>query len=184
MGAKVVKADAGIIAVLADCHIHPGGGPEFPPHVLAALGDAHLIIALGDMGEAAGLDQLEAITTVVGVRGQDDADDPRTDAQALVVEAHGFRFGCVFDATAAGLATASDPFAPAAGFAAAAERLFGGRVDMVLHAGTHRPSSDAVGDVRLLNPGSAILPAERAAPAFGRIEVAAGGFDPQIVFLG
>ena len=184
MGAKVLKIDAGIIAVLADCHIHPGGGPEFPPHVLAALADAHLIVVLGDMGEAAGLDQLEAITTVVGVHGEDDADDPRTDAQALVIENGRFRFGCVFDATAAGLAVASDPFAAAADFAATAERLFRGRVDLVLHAGTHRSSSDAVGGVRLLNPGSAILPAERAAPTFGRIEITAGGFDPQIVFLG
>lgn len=184
MGAKVLKVDAGIIAVLADCHIHPGGGPEFPPHVLAALADAHLIVALGDMGEAAGLDQLEAITTVVGVRDQDDADDPRTDTQALVIETGGFRFGCVFDATAAGLATASDPFAAAPDFAATAQALFGGPVDLVLHAGTHRPATDMVGDVRLLNPGSANLPAERAPPAFGRIEVTPDGFDPQIVFLG
>ena len=51
---------------------------------------------------------------------EDDADDPRTDAQALVIETGGFRFDCVFDATAAGLATASDPFTAAPDFAAAA----------------------------------------------------------------
>ena len=170
MSAKVLTFDAGVVAVLADCHIHPGGGPEFPEHVLAALSDAHLIVTLGDMGEASGLDQLEAITTVVGVRGEDDSDDPRTDNPALLLNIGGSRVGCVFNATAAGLATSSDPFTPAADFAETCLRLFGTELDVLLHASTHKPASDAIGARGVaLNPGSAILPSPGAAPTFARL---------------
>ena len=185
MAAKTLTFDAGVVAVLADCHIHPGGGPEFPAHVLAALGDAHLIVTLGDMGEAAGLDQLEAIATVVGVRGEDDSDDPRTDSAALLLNIGGKRVGCVFSAKAAGLATSSDPFEAAADFGEACRRVFGTEVDVLLHASTHKPATDAIGAQGVaLNPGSANLPAERAAPAFGRLVFEAGRVEPEIVFVG
>ncbi len=185
MSAKVLTFEAGVVAVLADCHIHPGGGPEFPAHVLAALGDAHLIVTLGDMGEAAGLDQLEAITTVVGTRGQDDSDDPRTDNDALLLNIGGKRIGCVFNATSAGLAGSSDPFTPVADFAAACRKLFGTEVDVLLHASTHKPATDAIGAQGVaINPGSAILPAERAAPAFARLVFDGGRMEPEIVFVG
>ena len=185
MSAKVLTFDAGVVAVLADCHIHPGGGPEFPAHVLAALSDAHLIVTLGDMGESAGLDQLEEIATVVGVRGEDDGDDPRTDRPALLLNIGGKRIGCVFNATAAGLATSSEPLTPAADFADACRRLFGTEVDVLLHAGTHRAATDAIGAQGVaLNPGSANLPAERAAPTFGRLVFEAGKVEPEIVFVG
>ncbi|WP_293907677.1 metallophosphoesterase family protein [Phenylobacterium sp.] len=185
MTARALTFDAGIVAILADCHIHPGDGPEFPAHVLAALSDAHLIVTLGDMGDSAGLDQLEEIATVVGVRGQDDADDPRTDHPALLLHIGGTRVGCVFDATAAGLATASDPFTPAADFAEACRRLFGTEVDVLLHASTHKAATDAIGRQGVaLNPGSAILPAAGAAPTFGRLVRTAAGLEPEIVFVG
>lgn len=184
MSATVRTVTANNFAVLADCHIHPGGGPEFPAHVLAALEDAELIVTLGDMGEASGLDQLEAIAPVIAVRGEDDADDPRIVGEALLLKVGRYSFGCVFNATTAGLATASAPFAAAPDFAAVAEALFGQPVDMILHAGTHMPSSDAVGAVRLLNPGSALLPDKGSAPTMGRIEFGPDGLDPQIVFLG
>lgn len=177
--------DAGIVAVLADCHIHPGGGPEFPPHVLAALGDAHLIVVLGDMGEASGLDQLEEITTVVGVRGQDDEDDPRTAQDALLLRLGALRVGCVFDATAAGLATSSDPFTPVPDIAAVARGLFGEDIDVLLHASTHKAATDGFGQGGLaLNPGSALLPAEHRPPTFMRLSLADGSVDTEIVFLG
>ena len=184
MSAKVMTFDAGVIAVLADCHIHPGGGPEFPEYVLAALSDAHLIVTLGDMGEAAGLDQLEEIATVVGVRGQDDSDDPRTDNAALLLHIAGARIGCVFDATAAGLATASDPFTPTADFAEACRRLFGTELDILLHASTHKAASDGIGKRGVaLNPGSAILPAAGRPPTFARLALNEGRLEPEIVFV-
>ena len=37
------------VAVLADCHIHPGGGPAFPPELFDALEGADLIVTLGDI---------------------------------------------------------------------------------------------------------------------------------------
>ena len=185
MAAKVLAFDAGVIAVLADCHIHPGGGPEFPQHVLNALADAHLIVTLGDMGESAGLDQLEAIATVVGGRGEDDADDPRTDNPALLLNIGGKRVGCVFSAVASGLATSSEPLTPVADFGEKCRALFGTELDVLLHAGTHRPATDAIGAQGIaLNPGSANLPAERAAPAFGRLVFEGGRVEPEIVFVG
>jgi hypothetical protein len=43
-------ADPIVIAVLADCHIHPAAGIDWPPGALAALVGANRIITLGDMG--------------------------------------------------------------------------------------------------------------------------------------
>jgi predicted phosphodiesterase len=185
MAAAVRTVTGTNFAVLADCHIHPGGGPEFPPHVLAALADSHLIVTLGDMGESSGLDQLEAIAPVVGVRGQDDADDPRTAEPALVLKAGHLRIGCVFDATAAGLATSSDPFVPAPDIEARCEALFGMPIDLLLHAATHKAGSDAIGARgKAVNPGSAVLPAEGRSPTFVRVELDGDSFDTQIVFVG
>ena len=165
------QLDGTNIAVLADCHIHPGGGPAFPDSLFDALQGADLIVTLGDMGEAAGLDQLAEIAPVIGVRGQDDSDDPRTDQQALVLTTGDFAIGCVFDATAAGLATSSDPFSPSPDFAAVAERLFGRRIDILLHASTHRSGSAHGGGCVAFNPGSAVLPAEGAPRSFGKLSV-------------
>jgi predicted phosphodiesterase len=184
MSAPVRTVTGTNFAILADCHIHPGGGPEFPPHVLAALGDAHLIVVLGDMGEAAGLDQLEEIAPLVGVRGQDDADDPRLAGEALVLEAGPLRIGCVFNAQAAGLAISISPFTPAPDIAEVSRRLFGSEVDVLLHASTHRPSSDGFGNGRLaLNPGSALLPDGGAPPTFARLLLGGDGYEPEIVLL-
>jgi predicted phosphodiesterase len=184
MSAPVRTVTGSNFAILADCHIHPGGGPEFPPHVLAALGDAHLIVVLGDMGDSAGLDQLEEIAPLVGVRGADDADDPRTCAGALVLEAGALRIGCVFNAKEAGLATSISPFVAAPDIAEVSRRLFGSEVDVLLHASTHKPSSDGFGDGRLaLNPGSAILPDEGAPPTFARLLLDGEGYEPEIVLL-
>jgi len=185
MAAAVRTVTGTNFAILADCHIHPGGGPEFSPLVLAALADSHLIVTLGDMGESSGLDQLEAIAPLVGVRGQDDADDPRTAEPALLLKAGRFRIGCVFDATAAGLATSSDPFVPAPDIEAACERLFGAPIDLLLHAATHKAASDAIGvRGKALNPGSAVLPAEGRPPTFARVEIVGDSFDTEIVFVG
>jgi putative phosphoesterase len=185
MSAPVRSVTGSNFAVLADCHIHPGDGLEFPPHVLAALKDAHLIVTLGDMGESAGLDQLEEIAPVVGVRGQDDAEDPRTEPQALLLRAGDVTFGCVFDAAAAGLALSNDPFKAVPDVEAVCRRLFGTEVDFILHASTHKSGSEAFGRGGVaLNPGSATLPAEGRPPTFARLVLSDGRFEPEIVFLG
>jgi len=160
------------IAVLADCHIHPGGGPAFDPAVFAALAGVDLIVTLGDMGDSAGLDQLAAIAPVIGVRGADDSDDARTAPQlrALGLGPAGV-VGCVFDATAAGLATGSDPFAPAPGWLDAARQLFGPETRVLLHASTHRPEVAEIDGWLVVNPGSAVLPAEGSVRGFALLTV-------------
>ena len=171
------------VAVLADCHIHPGGGPAFPPELLDALEGADLIVTLGDMGEAAGLDQLAEIAPVIGVRGQDDSDDIRTDSALLLLVTDAVTVGCVFDAAAAGLAVSSDPFVPAPDFAAATERLFGRPIDVLLLASTHKPDLAQAAGCQVLNPGSAVLPGEGARRAFGRLSFEDGAADLRLAYL-
>jgi putative phosphoesterase len=172
------------IAVLADCHIHEGG-PQFPSALFPRLQGADLIVTLGDMGERAGLDQLQEIAQVLGVRGQDDEDDMRTRRPALTLDGDGYRIGCVFDAKAAGLAEAVDPFVAADGAAEVCRRLFGGPVDILLHAGTHRPDETRCfdGKCMALNPGSAVLPAEGSVASFVRLKVAREGCYGQVIWV-
>jgi predicted phosphodiesterase len=157
------------IAVLADCHIHPGGGPAFPSALFERLDaeDPDLIVTLGDMGESAGLDELAEFAPVIGVRGQDDSDDPRTDNQLLVLDGGRHVIGCVFDPRAAGLAESADPLVLVEDIDAASARLFGRRVDFLLYASTHKAADPMPEHGMLaLNPGSAVLPGEGAKAAF------------------
>jgi putative phosphoesterase len=175
--------EARTVAVLADCHIHPGGGPDWTPAVLAALAGSDLILTLGDMGEAAGLDRLAQIAPVVGVAGADDQPDPRVTGRARRFAISGVTLGCVFDPREAGLAAASDPFEAAADWPAALERTFGGPVDVLLYASTHKPAAAELDGRWAVNPGSALLPAKGAAPSFARLSFAAGRCRPEIVTL-
>lgn len=176
-----LKGEGANLAVLADCHIHEGG-PQFPPALFPRLQGVDLIVTLGDMGEKAGLDQLQEVAPVLGVRGQDDVDDMRTRRELLVLEGSGYHVGCVFDAKAAGLAESADPFVAAADAAAVSRRLFGCHVDILLHAGTHRPGEARFGPKgSALNPGSAVLPADGSPPTFLRLKVMSDGCYGQIV---
>ena len=176
------------IAVLADCHIHPGGGPAFPPVLFDILDaeDPDLIVTLGDMGESAGLDELAEFAPVIGVRGQDDSDDPRTDNELLVLNARNTDVCCVFDPVAAGLATSADPFTPVHDFEGAARRLFGGRrPDVLLFASTHKFAEDAPEGLRcrIINPGSAVLPADGQLPTFAMLVASDGAWMGRFVPL-
>jgi putative phosphoesterase len=172
----VWPVDGTKVAVLADCHIHSGGGPAFPEALFAELVGADLIVTLGDMGEAAGLDQLAEIAPVIGVRGADDSDDPRTHSKLLVLTSPGSNIGCVFDPVAAGLAASADPFLPVPDFDEVSKRVFGRHVQMLLFASTHRKAMETFGDVGLaINPGSAVLPADGEPPSFLRLTVIDGG---------
>ncbi|WP_297693777.1 metallophosphoesterase family protein [Phenylobacterium sp.] len=172
------------VAVLADCHIHPGGGPDWTDPVLRAVEGCDLILTLGDMGESAGLDRLAQIAPVVGVAGADDRPDPRTSPRLRRLQIGGLALGCVFDAQAAGLAASADPFQPAADFPQALARAFGGPVEALLYASTHKPAAAEFGGVWAVNPGSALLPGEGAKPTFARLSVDAGRLRPEIVTLG
>jgi len=171
------------VAVIADCHVRQDG-PQLPPALFPRLQGADLIVTLGDMGERSCLDQLEEVAPVLGVRGADDADDLRTGRSELVLEGEGYRIGCVFDAKAAGLATTSEPFVESDNAADACQRLFGGPVDILLHASTHKASEAKFGAKgSALNPGSAVLPAEGAKPTFLRLKVTSEGCYGQVVWI-
>lgn len=183
----MAQSDPVIVAVLADCHIHPGDGPDWTPQILEALAGVDLIVTLGDMGEAAGLDRLAQIAPVLGVRGQDDSDDPRTAPQVRILQLGGTRLGCVFDPVAAGLATSVDPFNPDYNFRPRCRELFGGEISALLFASTHVPQSGWFPGCMALNPGSATLPTglEDGAPgSFLRLEVADDRFDFHFVEIG
>jgi len=179
----VWPVEASNVAVLADCHIHPGGGPAFPQALFDALDGCDLIVALGDMGECAGLDQLAEIAPVIGVRGADDADDPRVAAEVLVLTSDNLAIGAVFDPMAAGLAVCAEPFEPVADFARAIQRVFGRPIDALLYASTHRASAAPDGHLAMFNPGSAVLPAEGARPSFLKLEIGEGDRRAEIAYL-
>jgi putative phosphoesterase len=171
------------IAVLADCHIHEDG-PQFPEALFPRLQGADLIVTLGDMGEKSGLDQLQEIAPVLGVRGADDVGDMRTRRPHLVLTSGRYSIGCVFDAKAAGLASSSDPFLEAQDAGAVSRSLFGCQPDILLHAGTHKAEEARFGPKgSALNPGSAVLPAEGAAPTFLRLKVTDEGCYGQIIWV-
>jgi putative phosphoesterase len=171
------------IAVLADCHIHEGG-PRFPEALFPRLQGADLIVTLGDMGEKAGLDRLQEIAPVLGVRGADDVDDMRTRREHLLLTSGRYRIGCVFDAKAAGLASSSDPFAEADSAAEVSQKLFGCRPDVLLHAGTHKPDEARFGQKgAALNPGSAVLPVKGSPATFLRLKVTDQGCFGQIIWV-
>lgn len=171
------------IAVIADCHIH-AGGPQFPDVLFQRLQGADLIVTLGDMGERSGLDRLEAVAPVIGIRGQDDEDDIRTRRDVLVLGEGDRRVGCVVNAKASGLASSLDPFVAAADAEQASARLFGGQVDILLHAGTHRFDEAVFGSGgSALNPGSATLPADGGRPTILRLKVAAEGCYGQMIWV-
>ena len=171
------------IAVLADCHVR-SDGLQFPPGLFPRLQGADLIVTLGGMGDRRGLDQLEEIAPVLGVRGSDDEWDLRAHRTTLVLGGEGYRLGCVHDAVAAGLAKSRHPFVPVEDIELACEHAFGGPVDVLLHAGTHR-SEEGFNWRRgsALNPGSPTLPFYGARPTFIRLKVAATGVFGQIVWV-
>ena len=177
-------ADPVIIAVLADCHIHPAAGIDWPPGALAALAGAHRIITLGDMGEASGLAALRAIAPVAGVLGEDDEPSEAIQTLTLTLEEGGLIIGCVFDPVIANLAESKAPFVPDADAAEAEEDLFDGPVDVLLCASTHRAEINEVGGRLTVDPGSLTLPEGKehgAKGTFARLIIEGGVARAEIV---
>lgn len=171
------------IAVLADCHIH-AGGPQFPDALISRLYGSDVIVTLGDMGETFGLDQLQEIAPVIGVRGVDDAYDLRTARPHLLLKTGRYDIGCVFDAVAAGLAETNDPFVVADQGYEAGRRLFGCIPDILLHASTHRAAEARFGPQgSALNPGSPVLPVAGERPSFLRLKATASGCYGQMIWV-
>ncbi len=171
------------IAVLASCHVRPEA-PSFPEALIPRLQGADLIVTLGDMGAKWGLDRLEEIAPVLGLRGKDDEYDLRTQRDTLVLEGQGYRIGCVVDAIAAGLATDCGPFVEAPDADEACRRLFGGPIDLLLHASPHQADEAQFGAKgSALNPGSPLQQAEGSRPSFLRLKVGADGCFGQFIWV-
>ena len=169
------------IVVLADCHIHPSKGIDWPQSALDAFAGADLFVTLGDMGERVGLEALTRLAPVIGVQGRDDEDDPRTAARLRVLEVGNIRIGCVFDPVEAGAALQVDPLVCAS--SEALNTLFETPLDALLWASTHTPSIERATGRLHVNPGSVTLPGKGARASFARLTVASGAIDAEIVRL-
>ena len=144
--------------LIADAHVHPGKGPPLPASLPEIFKGADAILALGDLGEASGLDTLEKIAPVKGVNGGDDAHgDKRLGGKLRVFSIANLAVGALFDPEQYKLVTAKDPFNPVADFSAAASSLFGRKIDVLLCASTHRPLVAWANGVLIVDPGSPTL---------------------------
>lgn len=147
--------------LIADAHVHPGKTPPLPAQLNDVFKNVDRIFALGDLGEASGLDWLERIAPVIGVIGGDDVDDRRLQGELRVFAIGGLSIGAVFDGVKHALFLSSDPLTPAPDFAAKIVQRFGRKLDVLLCASTHKPSVAAAGGTLIINPGSPTLADER-----------------------
>ena len=144
--------------LIADAHIRSGKGPALPTRVAEIFAGVDVIIALGDLGEAAGLDALEDIAPVIGVTGAEDAPgDSRVAGEARLFAVGDLTVGAVFDGVKQTLFSSSDPLVPLADFPQAVARRFGRKVDILLCASTHTPLVASVDGILIVNPGSPTL---------------------------
>jgi hypothetical protein len=170
------------VAVLANCQMTEAG-PRFPEALFPRLQGADLIVTLGGMGDRIALDRLEEIAPVLGVAASGDPDDIRTRRRVLVLADEGYRVACVPDAVAAGLARENHPLVLYSDAEARAERLFGGAVDVLLHAGAPRADEVGFGKGSALNPGSATAPPDGERASFIRLKVTKDGCYGQVVWV-
>lgn len=158
------------IAVTSDTHCRAKDGSDLPKALLAAVGDADLIVHLGDLTSLGVLDRLERIAPVAAVRSLADRQkDPRIAERARVVERDGVRIGLVN-------ALACLALTPEL------ETAFGGPVDVVLFGGTHREQLAVREGVLFVNPGSPTLPAG-AGPTLATLDIEDGAVSADIVPL-
>jgi putative phosphoesterase len=172
-----------VIAVLADCHIHPAAGIDWPAGALDKLAGVDRILTLGDMGEAVGLEALKAIAPVAGVLGEDD-EPGEIDTLTLTLQEGGLYIGCVFDPVIANLAESKAPFVAEADYMEAEEDLFDGPLDVLLCASTHKAGITDVGGRLTVDPGSLTLPDGKDAGArgtFARLTIENGVARAEIV---
>jgi predicted phosphodiesterase len=199
--AGVTKVTARRIGLLGDDHNDEADGSDLPAEVLTAFDGVDLIVHLGHMGVrerlARGvLDRLATVAPVLAIRDYSTASDKRvfvTPAEgervaglSRVVEAGGLRIGAIHNL---GRAPGPEIEAPPAGLPVLSgvdiptvlEQKFGGPVDVVAFASTHRPVAVAAAGVLFVNPGSPTYPkgpghtpGERALGTVGVLDVADG----------
>lgn len=197
----VTRTSARRIGLIGDDHNMEPDGSDLPPQVLIAFDGVDLILHLGHMGFrdvlARGvLDRLEKAAPVLAVRDYStDADGnafvtpaerDRVAGLTRVIEAGGFRVGAVHNLSRPpGPAVA----APPGGFPelrnvavpATMTEKFGGPVDVVAYAGSHRAAAVVAQGVLFVNPGSPTYPkgpgrqaGEKALGTVGILDVSDG----------
>jgi len=199
--AAVTSVSARRIGVVGDDHNAQDDGADLPAEVLTALDGVDLILHLGHMGfrEILGrgvLDRLAAVAPVLAVRDYSTdsdgnafvtpAEGDRVAGLARVVEAGGVRIGAVHNL---GKAPGPEIVTPPGGLpelagvpvADAVAEKFGGAVDVVAYAGSHRAAVVLAGGVLFVNPGSPAYPkgpgrvaGQRALGTVGVLDVADG----------
>ena len=183
--AAVTKVSARRIGLISDDHNSREDASDLPASVLAAFEGVELIVHLGHMGvkEITGrgvLDRLSAVAPVLAVRdyvtGSDGravltaADGERVAGVTRVIDADGVRIGAIHN-----LATGPGPaiVTPPGGLPELADidvedalrRKFGGPVDVVAYAGSHRAAAVSAQGRLFVNPGSPTYPKGPGRPA-------------------
>jgi uncharacterized protein len=152
------RLDGTRFGLIADAHVHPGGSPPLPEQLATLFAGFDAILALGDLGEASGLDALERIAPVTGVLGADDAvGDRRLAGEVRLFMLGELSVGAVFDGAKHGLFAANDPLGVSPDFDAALHRVFGRKPDVLLCAATHQSCIASASGVLIINPGSPTL---------------------------
>lgn len=196
--AAVTQLDARRIGLIGDDHNSEDDGGDLPPEVFKAFDDVDVILHLGHMGVREGLargvlDRLAEAAPVLAVRdfstGNDGnpyvtpADGDRVSGLARVVEAGGLRIGAVHNL---GRPPGPEIVTPPGGLPELAgvavrevlDEKFGGPVDVVVYAGSHRAAAILAAGVLFVNPGSPAYPkgpgrvaGQRALGTVGVLEV-------------
>lgn len=176
--APVARTSARRIGFLSDDHNAQEDGADFPSEALEAFAGVDLIVHLGHMGvreqlSRGVLDRLAKVAPVLAVRDYSTkkdgtrfvtpADGERVSGLARVIEAGGLRIGAIHNLS---LPPGPEIPAPPAGLpeltgVKAKDSLrakFGGPVDVVAYASTHRAAAVLADGVLLVNPGSPTYP--------------------------
>jgi predicted phosphodiesterase len=208
--AGVTSVSARRIGLIGDDHNGRADGSDLPEEVLTAFEGVDLIVHLGHMGVrdllARGvLDRLAAVAPVLAVQDystdQDGnafvtpADGDRVAGLTRVIETKGVRIGAVHNL---GRGPGREIATPPGGLpelqgvpvAAALAEKFGGPVDLVAYASSHRPAAITAQGVLFVNPGSPTYPkgpgrtpGQRALGTVGILDIADGVAAFEIVEL-
>jgi putative phosphoesterase len=176
--AGAVTVAARRIGLIADNHSAQDDGSDLPDEVFRAFDDVDLIVHLGHTGVrerlARGvLDRLEKVAPVLAVRDFSSDKDgniflspsegDRVTGVTRVVETEGFRIGAIHNlAKEPGPAITAPPGGvpelDTEALNAVLPKKFGGPVDIVAFAGTHRAVVVTADGVLFVNPGSPTYP--------------------------
>ena len=134
-----------LIGLIADTHDEIAPWSDVFPKVAQAFAGVEAILHCGDITTHRVLDDLANVARVVAVRSAADpqADPPRLLDGPTVLEMNGLVIGLVTSLVD------QDP-----------DSLFDRPIDVLVHGGTHEPSSETRDGVLHVNPGSPTLASE------------------------